>query len=308
MVLNSPWLNRNSAINYPLVEEATGLDLSGTFQLPQNFLLSLYLPVDCALTVSPGQFFLYKVQAFTTGFQLVVGYRPVGSLPIEVASAQVNTATFTPYQVLPLVGRGDYRASRGSVVIGRLDEILRQPGGDFTFDLSATRLETDCIRPDIRGVSSITVRNRNNVSTTVTGAVEFVAGRNMRIDADAGNRTITFNCISGEGLSVECECQEPVPAPITSIGGIGPDQNGNLPLTAGNCLAIEPEGAGLKFTNTCSQPCCGCPELEQLTSQLAAFSPQFTTLQGFIVKLDSSVTTTSLTFLSSRLGNRSCSS
>lgn len=77
-------------------------------------------------------------------------------------------------------------------------------------------------------------------------AVEFVAGYNMRIDADAtqepdgGRRTtrVTFNAVPGAGLGVFPDCTTP-PLNIGSINGVLPTTAGDFYMAATDCYWIR---------------------------------------------------------------------
>ena len=70
----------------------------------------------------------------------------------------------------------------------------------------------------------------------------------------------------------ECECESsyPKPDPIRMINGVLGDESGNITLDGGeSCIEFAGGGeATVEVTDTCAQPCCGCPELEFITQNL----------------------------------------
>ena len=50
-IWNLEWLNHNSQRSYPLAEDATKTDITGTFTLPDDFILGLYFPIHAGLDV-----------------------------------------------------------------------------------------------------------------------------------------------------------------------------------------------------------------------------------------------------------------
>ena len=213
----------------------------------------------------------------------------------------------SPYR---LTGIGDFLDATGSITIGRIDGIDDQPAGLFNFDSSGSRLETDVVKPLIRTISSIRVRNGTSLSDHLYGTLILDAGTNMRITAvqSAGEDTrIVFDAIEGEGLNEECVCEddEDLP-PIRTINGIPGTVAGDFTILGNNCLVPVTISNGLRLDDVCSEPCCGCKELETITQQLEQFGRQATTLENFLVDLQARVTQMDQVVLGARLGDRGC--
>jgi hypothetical protein len=118
---------------------------------------------------------------------------------------------------------------------------------------------------------------------------------------------LRFSAVQGEGLAEECVCEGDVlTAPIRRINGIPPTAAGNFTITGNNCLVPVPIENGLKLDDICSEPCCGCEELEAITRDLEAFGANATTLENFLVRLESSVTQMDSTVLSAQLRDKGC--
>jgi hypothetical protein len=83
--------------------------------------------------------------------------------------------------------------------------------------------------------------------------------------------------------------------------------DGNFILAPDDCVQITPMSNGLKFADTCAQPCCGCTELDAIVDQINRFGDGVMTLQNFITRLGSEVTQMSLVVLGSQLGDSGCS-
>jgi hypothetical protein len=83
--------------------------------------------------------------------------------------------------------------------------------------------------------------------------------------------------------------------------------DGTFILAQDDCIEITPITNGLSFADTCAQPCCGCAELDAITTQINRFGDGVTTLQNFVTRLGSEVTQMSLVVLGSKLGDSSCS-
>lgn len=309
-VWNLQFLNHNSQRSYPLTNWGSGKDLTGTVTIPDNFIVALYFPVHAGLTVSPEKFFLRGLGIYPTGYSLVIGYDNGTAAPLVVANVNISRNEHEEYRTYALSGSGDFDDSVGKVAIGRLDDIDTLPPGYYTFAPAATTLETDAIRPMIRGISSLTVVNGSDRSPRIYGDVELVAGNNMRIVAnlvEGFEPSIVFSAISGEGLNATCACEETTADNcIRFINGIPPLPDGNFRLVGNKCIDIQPITNGLQFSDVCSQPCCGCEELDALTRQIDRFADGAVTLNNLASNVSGEVTQMSQIVLGSRLADNGC--
>ena len=305
------WLNGNSVRSYPIVDWGTKRDITDSVQLPDSFLVALYFPVHAALAVEPDKFYVQSLGVYATGYTVTLGYDG-GDSDSRPAVAVVNIAKdlHTENLSYAVSGRAEYADSVGQVVIGKLDEIEQLPPGFYSFLPEATTLEADCIRPLIRGISSIIVVNGSARSERLYGDIELIAGTNFRISVQSGGdgEQIVFSAISGEGLNETCVCEdaEAVSPPIRFINGIPPLADGNYRMVGDGCLDISPITNGISLTDRCSSPCCGWTELDALVRQLDRFADGATTLQNFVNNLGGQVTQMGLVVLGSRLGDAGC--
>lgn len=301
---NLQWLDHNGERRYPLYPGASARDVSDSFSLPDSFLSGLYLQVPWTNSVQPGRFYISRVLADSGGVQLEIGYESQ-----LVAIARINAAAHEQYKDYPLLGQGVFENARGYVVVNKLTDLLSQPGGAFEFDLDGARLEVDCIRPGLRGVSSLRVQNGSEVSAKIYGDVIFSGGPNMRLTAvleDGEDPEIVFDAISGIGLSEECVCDTNQANPIRTLSQVAPDGAGNINLLGDDCFEIIPGEASLRIRDKCSKPCCTCADLEKVTETLESLYEKATQLTNFLVPLEVKVTQSDLVLLGSRLGDRGC--
>jgi hypothetical protein len=307
-IRNLEWLNHNAVRAYPITADSTQRDVSGDFSLPQSLIVSLYFPVHFGVTVEPGKFFVRTVHVFSTGLQIVLGY--AGSLgDVNVASALVPTATHSENTTYPLIGLGDFADSRGHLVVGSLEGLDNQPVGTFTFALTGARLEPDAIRPHLRTIPSIQVQNGSVLSRELSGHVVIQAGRNTRfrvVETEGQPARVIWDAVDGEGLTEDCVCDDGLAAPIRTIELVPPDGAGNFRFLGNDCLEFSGLPNGLLASDTCSEPCCGCQELEQITEALESFGERATTLENFLVSLEARVQQMDQVVLGSKLGDRGC--
>jgi len=307
---NLEWLNHNSNRAFPLTVEATGYSVDGDFRLPNDFIVACYFSLNAAHNVDPARFTIKTIIVSTAGITVIIGYQ-VGSEVITVCTAMVPRDSHVKHQAYRLGGFGNYADLDGWIVIDQFDGIDLQPAGEWSFDIDGGRLELDGVRPQIRGVTRLRAQNGSELSSPITGDVILRAGRNMRITpvlTEGQDPTFVFDAIDGEGLNEECICAGDVdkgPA-IRTINKIPPTPDGDFTLLGNNCLQFSPIENGLRAEDTCSEPCCGCPELEAVTAALEQFGRQATTLENFLVSLEARVTQMDQVILGSRLGDRGC--
>ena len=135
------------------------------------------------------------------------------------------------------------------------------------------------------------------------------AGRNTRfrpVIESGKDPIVNWDAIDGAGLTEYCICDEGLAPPIRTVNGIPPDGAGNFRFLGNDCLEIERGSNSLTLKDVCSEPCCGCKELEAVTSALESFGERATTLENFLVSLEARVTQMDLVVLGSRLGDRGC--
>lgn len=310
-VWNVEWLNQNAQRNYPIAEGASMKDVTGTFELPADFIVDLVWPVQASANVQAGNFYVHTVTVFGEGVTITLGYQGLSSS--TVGSVSVASGTHTQNQSYFINGVGDFFDSIGKITIGSLENISSS-SGLYRFDLAGARLESTVVRPNLRGVSSIVLVNGSDTSDPLSGDIELIAGQNIRltpIDDGLGNPQIRIDAIQGEGLNQGCDCSGELPAsgePIRTINGIAPDANGNFNLQGDDCLNLAAIENGLQITDSCSQACCGCTELEKIVEDLEKLRDQVNTLDKLMNRLDTSVNTAMVNLIASKTSNLTCGS
>lgn len=305
---NLQWLNHNAVRHYPLVDDATATsnDDAHSVTLPDSFLVELDLPVDASMDdMEPGNFFIRMIGIYATGYMLTVAYDGEDGI-VDVATAMIPRVGHTRNKAYTLGGIAPFEDTWGKVVIGVLDDIDEQASGLWNFDVDDTRLEPDCIRPALRGVSGLICVNGNQRSDTLTGVVELIAGTNIRLTpgVSGGEAYIQIDAISGEGTVQSCVCEsEEAQSPcIRRINGVAATADGKFYLIGDNCIQLETQENGVKFVDRCCQPCCSCPELEAITADLERMRVERATYELFQEQLSTAVNQMSMTVLGARLG------
>lgn len=305
---NIPFPVQNSQRRYPLSADATAMDVTGSFELPNDFIVGINFPIHAGTSIMTDSFFIKSIGSYDTGFAIVFGYN--GSPVEEIATVWVPRQAHTRNKAYRIGGVGDFSDTIGTIVIGRFDDIDKQPAGSFNFDIAGSRLSTDVVRPVIRGVRSISITNGVETTTRFSGDIEFLPQENMQITAvtqSGGPTQIKFSAIEGAGLTAECQCDgDRTPPCIKRINGVGPTPDGDFVLLGDKCITVNAIESGLRFVDTCSSPCCGCDELEDVTAALQVLGAKTVSLESFTVKIDNSYAQFRDVVLASRLSDRGC--
>lgn len=306
---NLEFLNHNSQRNYPLALSASRQDLTLSLQIPNDFLVSADIAIHPTIGMETTNFFIRQLGIHSSGIQITVAYDNNG-LPIDVATAAIprNSELYSTHLLSGVAG---FESVVGSLVIGKLDAIYAQPAGLFNFDIAGSRFESNVVRPMIRGISSLRISNAaGTTSRDFFGIIELVAGSNIQLSSSqAGSVSqIIISAISGEGTIESCVCEgEAASLPcIKTINGVAADPQGNVTLQGDNCITVTPTTGGLKLTDACCQPCCGCEELEAITRDLERFNQQRTTFETYVNQLSAEIGRMRTSTLGSRLGDRRC--
>ena len=135
------------------------------------------------------------------------------------------------------------------------------------------------MRPDLRGVRSIQGDTAGVLTTRLFGHVRLVAGDNIKLTLLEDENAIRIDAIDASGFEEACACVDDFQLPcIKSINGIAVE---DVRIIGDKCIEVKPSGNELMLTDRCSQPCCGCIELEFLTKNLDLLEDQLSRLEGY---------------------------
>ena len=300
------WLNANAGRAYPLKEDSGLRDERSGVDIPSFMLVDLVLTVPSGL----GDAFYLSAIALTSS-TLTLTFKD-GS-DSTIGSTTVLLAEHTRYNAYHIVGVGDYWGARGRAVFGDLSDLLAVfPVGEYTYSLALAGLEPSVVRPDLRGLRHLSIVDSvGNLSDPLSGAIRLVAGPNIRLQVIPAGESITISNpdtgesvvrtvseaaiqidVAGGAYDEACDCDQtvPLPDPIRSINGVSANPaDGDFLLTSiSDCLAIGPltAGGGLALSDECSEPCCGCAELESLTGSLQAIEVSRSQLETRLTELE----------------------
>lgn len=279
--LNTDWLNENILRNYPLVDQASRVAASGS-QLPNGLLADLSLPVPVG-TVAPDQVFIQQVTGFTSG--LVISLAQLSAPNVVIASATVFVSSHQRFDSYALTGQGPLLGVVGRLTVGS-PQAVRQAAAsvyDYTSDPEASRLVVSTIRPLLRGLTGIQIEDSSGATSGVLSDVVTIApGSNVQLEVIGTSLVINSQLTVTEAETEDdCGCDEDeVEGPfIKTINGIEPDPQGNFTLTGTDCLELEAIANGIRISDQCTEPCCGCEQLDVLYQAVQAVENESTRLQ-----------------------------
>lgn len=321
------WLNTNSLRNYPLSQTASGNSKDSSFKIPDNLFLDMKLAIpflanssNTAAAINPSKFYISSIKIYPQGFVFFIGCQLNDQIAV---SDPIGFNSFTEYSTVNIKGLSkpteengesfDFSQVYGFAVLGKI-ESLQPLVGNFEFDLNGARLESTVISYGPRRISGFKVFSDANTSSLISGQITLASGTNHRMLV-TGNpligHTITLNAVRGDDLQETCECNDIELGPcIRKINGVSPDAEGNITLISSDCIEIEPSSGNnsLSINDTCAKPCCGCPELEVLTTDVTSLTAQLALLQAQIGVLSGNVASLQSTCFASRIDATSCAS
>ena len=286
------WLNSNALRNYPIQENASRTDISGTFTIPNSLIVSAQ--INYGRVFIGGTFYISGLIVSESFVTIFISYQDSNTAvsPVQISSVQIDASTFSQYTYYPFVGQGVNASVIGSLAIGQLDDTVTEGVGQFTFLPAATALEVNTQFVSVPALESVEVYNpSNSLIYTATDILRLKAGKNVRLtyeQLDGDNfGVIRIDAINGENLTQVSDCknqQELISGPIRQINGVGPDSSGNFYIEGSECIQIvaDPATNSIKVVDLCSQSCCGCTELEILTTALEQLRTQEETLKNLI--------------------------
>lgn len=294
-IRNLEWLDRGSDSRYPLQSGATAKDLTGVFELPNDFLASLYLAIPADLdiklqTVRIGQVIHTTSQIVLRFFAEIAGQdRQFAEANIGVLQSQTQIKSIG-YALQLIRGIDNFESITGHLAVARMS-IANQPVGLYEFDYDGAGLDIDTIRPNIRFVSAIDVETAAGGFARIVGPLRLRAGLNsrLRVVHENGEPVVYFDALDGSQLNERLECEVGATPPIRFINGIPGDAARNVTISPGRCVETGVFSSTLGFRNACSEPCASCEEAELLRDTIDPLADQIPTLVNFIARLEAAI-------------------
>ena len=122
---NLEFQNQNSQRRYPLTEDSSVTDTSGTFTLPNSFLLELDLPISSGMNVDPSSFFIYQLGVYANGYSILLGYQPAGAGHRTCMAHRTSKRLAGPPKSAPKANRPNLEETLNRVVESGIRPIKR---------------------------------------------------------------------------------------------------------------------------------------------------------------------------------------
>ncbi len=281
------WLNANAGRAYPFRENSSRVPVDGSGNPITAAALPNYVVVDAVIAVPnalAAGLYVHRVTAVGTTVAFVL--RSIaGDLDVATVAASGGTHVFG--QAYPVVGIGDWFDIRGWMVLGDIARIPEDiPPGTYTYPPDALRLEPRTVRPSLQGVRSLRVETLGELSTPLYDNVTLVAGENVRFEYDDEANAIVVHAEPNESYREDCECEEALTAATNIVRTVNGIPIEDVIIEGdGSCVEIRVEGNKVIISDKCSEPCCGCPELELVTESVKVIERSLSTLEEFSSKL-----------------------
>ena len=275
------WLNVNAGRAFPLAENSSRRDLTGTVRLPDSLIVAAQ--INMTASYAPGTFFISDLISTADVVTLIVSFLDVSGVARSIATVGMVVSAHTENDSYAFVGSGADASILGSLTIGDLTETLRTVPGKISFPPSATPFEVSALFVSAPALEAIEVYSGTTPVGRFGKILKLQAGENVRLSYVDGNPdVIRIDAISGANLTAPANCANAIPVPpcIRTINGVPADGNGNFNLDGGSCLDVTTSAGSITLTDLCSQSCCGCTELETLLAGLQSIETQITQLRS----------------------------
>lgn len=258
---NLGWYDRNEDRRFPLADDVSAIATNGT-QLPDGLIVDLVIAVDT--TVDPTEVYLSSVRGLGTGLLIEIS-DDVGLL--ATATIPGTHERYDSYQVT--ASRGTPAA--GSITIGRPEVVEQLSVQGLNFVSATAQLAPTVIRPAPAGfLTQLVVEDYIGNQTQLSGDVMIESGDNIEITTQSDGLGSFLQIAAIPAVVIDDRYNGHVDSAgrriIRTINGVAPDASGNVVLTGVSCIEFTPGTNSLTLTDRCAEPCCGCEELEQVTS------------------------------------------
>lgn len=286
------WLNANALRNYPIRENASRVDISGNFKIPNDLIVSAQ--VNLSRDYVNGAFFISKLLVTENKIKIFVSYDPVQESAVarEIGSINIEASEFSQFSYYSFSGQGEDSAVIGSLAIGDIKSTINAGVGEFSFNRQSTILETNVLFVSIPALKTVEIYNGDDeLLHRATEILKIKEGENIKLTYVSNPTdpygTIRIDAINGQNLLQASDCEnvtELLPPCIKRINGVGPNLDGVIYLVGSDCIDVldQPERNTLELSDTCSESCCGCIELQALTDALEQLKAQEEAIKNLV--------------------------
>ena len=298
------WCDENAHRQFPLTDDATGRDLTDSFNLPQTMLCDLFFCVPPGADVE--KFFLKSVLVRRESVDLEFAYTKPDTSVITIANVvriPLDAPRNSVYYIEPaeqaLTDDKIFEIMVGAVVIGTLEFAVDYPGY-WEFDQAAAKIISSRINQGLAAVHSIGVGD-----SLFTGNVRLQEGENVTLspsyDVGTGITTILVSANIGslEALEIPLTSDAAIIAalvnkygrPIETVDHVQADADGNLTLREEDCTEIRaiPAEYAVAVSNPCALPCCDKSHLDNVYSSISELNLRYARMESYYENLSKNI-------------------
>jgi hypothetical protein len=265
------YLNANAYRRFPF-RENSGMAADNNWVLPNNFMVDAFfsVPADTLDYIWLSSLAI-GVSTVVIGFSAGLGTteNQLGSVIVPKTGHQFGSS----YQ---LSGSGAYARVKAVITLGDLDALL----GVYSFSSDQTSIEPCLVRHSIPGLGGLSITTDGQTTGPLTGDIELVAGQN--VDLSVSGNTITVSFVGQQ----QFEENIPEGTRVLTVNGIPVE---SVQIVGDDCVDVQTSGSVISISDLCSTPCCGCPELEEITRRLADLTTSLANLDTYSQALDTKI-------------------
>ena len=285
------WQNQNRYRSYPFRDDTSlASDEDPDISIPHSLIIDFAISVPVEVN-TPGLVSADSVGVRLSG--LMYSEPRLVFFFVKETGEALATATISdldshvPGKAYDVYGTGNFTDVRGTITLGSLDDLRAQvPAGSYNF--SGAVMEMCTVRPALNGVRSIRVGAGTAVSDPLYGIVSLVEGSNVKLTYIPEDNAIRFDAIRSDDFNEDCTCSEAAATKIQTINGISV---AHLRIEGDDCVSVKTAGNTITITDKCSFPCCGCEELDFITTRLKFLETAISKIEGFATTLATVVPT-----------------
>ena len=295
------WLDGNAARQFPLDDTASGVDATGSFTLPTNFLLDLFLCVAPVYAV--GQFFVSRILVRARSVQVSVSYHDPVSLADTLvgsfATVPVPSTAFYSFQLTPAAQSAGAQAwlemTTGVMIVGYTDLIAKYPG-DWSFSYENGLILPTRVSQGVAGIAALRIND-----ALYTGNLTLKAGENCFLEAsydavaDETTVIVNFDPAGSDYLvsddSIIAKLTDTFGPPIRSINGMVGSADYDFSIEGSDGASVEPllDYHGIRIVNQEAKPCCDKSMLDRAFTEVSALNSRFARLEQYYEALSSAM-------------------
>jgi len=276
------WSDENTHRQFPLTDDSNGKDVTGTYTIPQEFMVDMILAVPIAYDTS--KFYVKSLVVRRLFVDIEFGYDDGSELTVGWAkNIPHNSPRNASYAINPVVQAVEkpFEILTGSIVIGSAKSIVQAPNV-YSFDPASAYIHPSRVMVGLACVQSIQIG-----AAVLTGNLVIKEGDNVRLEV-SGNTIIvnatlnpTTDVLIGSDEDIIDALTAKYGKPITTINGQKPDAQGDFKVVGADCTSIITGTSNIAIKNPCAEPCCDKSMLTDVYGVLSQLNLRYAVLESY---------------------------